>query len=66
MQHVVDTYACEWKSAVNDPETRKRFRQFVNSDQPDANVVFVEERGQIRPASREERRTVIPIVAIAE
>ena len=66
MQHVVDTYACEWKSAVNDPETRKRFRQFVNSDQPDANVVFVEERGQIRPASREERRTVIPIVATAE
>jgi nitrite reductase (NADH) large subunit len=69
MQHVVDTYACEWKNAVTDPETRKRFRQFVNSDQPDANVVFVEERGQIRPASREERRTifpVIPIVATAE
>nr|WP_314630623.1 nitrite reductase large subunit NirB [uncultured Noviherbaspirillum sp.] len=66
MQHVVDTYACEWKSAVTDPETRKRFRQFVNSDQPDANVVFVEERGQIRPASREERRTVIPIVATIE
>lgn len=64
MQHVVDTYACEWKSAVTDPETRKRFRQFVNSDQPDANVLFVEERGQIRPASREERRTVIPIVPI--
>jgi nitrite reductase (NADH) large subunit len=69
MQHVVDTYACEWKSAITDPETRKRFRQFVNSDQPDANVVFVEERGQIRPASREERRTtnpIIPIVANAE
>ena len=64
MQHVVDTYACEWKSAVTDPETRKRFRQFVNSDQPDANVVFVEERGQIRPASREERRTVIPITPV--
>jgi nitrite reductase (NADH) large subunit len=66
MQHVVDTYACEWKSAVTDPETRKRFRQFINSDQPDDNVVFVEERGQIRPASREERRAIIPIVATAE
>ncbi|MDB5758733.1 MAG: nitrite reductase large subunit [Burkholderia sp.] len=65
MQHVVDTYACEWKNAVTDPETRKRFRQFVNSDQPDANVVFVEERGQIRPASREERRTIIPIAPVA-
>ncbi|MFM9437897.1 nitrite reductase (NADH) large subunit [Janthinobacterium sp. CG_23.3] len=64
MQHVVDTYACEWKAAVDDPETRKRFRQFVNSDLADPNVVFVEERGQIRPATLEERKRVtIPIVA---
>ncbi|HEX7891953.1 MAG TPA: nitrite reductase large subunit NirB [Ramlibacter sp.] len=55
MQHVVDTYACEWKEAVTNPETRKRFRQFVNSDRADPNVVFVQERGQIRPASPEER-----------
>ncbi|WP_132259775.1 nitrite reductase large subunit NirB [Paucimonas lemoignei] len=64
MQHVVDTYACEWKAAVTNPETRKRFRQFVNSDQPDPNVVFVEERGQIRPATPEERK-IIPIIAEA-
>ncbi|WP_334189945.1 nitrite reductase large subunit NirB [Noviherbaspirillum sp.] len=64
MQHVVDTYACEWKNAVTDPETRKRFRQFVNSDQRDPHVVFVEERGQIRPATPEERK-VIPIIAKA-
>ncbi|KIF81585.1 nitrite reductase large subunit NirB [Noviherbaspirillum autotrophicum] len=62
MQRVVDTYACEWKNAVTDAETRKRFRQFVNSDQPDENVVFVEERGQIRPATPQERK-VIPIIA---
>ena len=55
MQHVVENYACEWKAAVTDPETRKRFRQFVNSDQPDPNVVFVAERGQIRPATLDER-----------
>jgi len=55
MQAVVDSYACEWKEAVSNPETRKRFRQFVNSDQPDPNVVFVTERGQIRPARPEER-----------
>jgi nitrite reductase (NADH) large subunit len=55
MQHVVDTYACEWKTAVTDPEVRKRFRQFVNSDQRDHHVIFVEERGQIRPAAPEER-----------
>ncbi len=55
MAHVVATYQCEWKTAVNDPETRKRFRSFVNSDQPDEHIVFVEERGQIRPARPEER-----------
>jgi nitrite reductase (NADH) large subunit len=58
MQHVVDTYACEWKEAVTNPETRKRFRQFVNTDRPDPNVVFVRERGQIRPATPDERDTV--------
>ncbi len=62
MQHVVDTYECEWKNAVTDPETRKRFRQFINSDQPDENVVFVEERGQIRPATPDQRK-VFPIIA---
>jgi nitrite reductase (NADH) large subunit len=61
MQHVVDTYACEWKAAVNDPATRQRFRHFVNSDQADENVVFMPERGQIRPATIEERKRVIPI-----
>jgi nitrite reductase (NADH) large subunit len=62
MQHVVDTYACEWKNAVTDPATRKRFRHFVNSEQADQNVVFMPERGQIRPATPEERKyATIPI-----
>ncbi|WP_066339431.1 nitrite reductase large subunit NirB [Azohydromonas lata] len=56
MQHVVNTYQCEWKSAVTTPETRKRFRQFVNSEQGDRNVIFIQERGQIRPATVEEKR----------
>jgi nitrite reductase (NADH) large subunit len=55
MQKLVDTYECEWKKAIDDPEMLKRFRHFVNSDEPDANVVFVQERGQIRPAQPEER-----------
>jgi len=57
MQHVVNTYQCEWKTAVTDPEVRKRFRSFVNSDKKDEHIVFVEERGQIRPALPEERAT---------
>jgi nitrite reductase (NADH) large subunit len=55
MARVIATYECEWKKAINDPQTLKRFRHFVNSDRSDENVVFIEERGQIRPASREER-----------
>jgi nitrite reductase (NADH) large subunit len=60
MQKLVDTYECEWKKAINDPEIMKRFRHFVNSDRPDSNVVFVTERGQIRPARPEERETAAP------
>ncbi|WP_420227485.1 nitrite reductase large subunit NirB [Pigmentiphaga litoralis] len=66
MQRVVDAYECEWKRAVNDPETRRRFRHFVNSDQADSTVTFVEERGQIRPATPAERSRArlidIPVV----
>ena len=63
MQRVVDTYECEWKKAVTDPETRKRFRHFVNSDAGDANVTLIEERGQIRPATFAERQLKqIPVV----
>jgi nitrite reductase (NADH) large subunit len=55
MQAVVDSYQCEWKTAVETPAVRQRFRSFVNSDKPDEHIVFVEERGQIRPARAEER-----------
>lgn len=66
MQQVVDTYADEWKEAVTNPDVRRRFRHFVNSEALDNNVVFVPERGQIRPANPEERRgRVIPIAASA-
>ncbi|HZP11455.1 MAG TPA: nitrite reductase large subunit NirB [Nevskiaceae bacterium] len=63
MQSLVDTYECEWKKAIEDPLTLKRFRTFVNSDAADDNVVFVKERAQIRPATTEERRTLksIPV-----
>jgi nitrite reductase (NADH) large subunit len=65
MQHVVDTYVCEWKAAVNDPATRKRFRHFVNSEQADSNVVFMPERGQIRPATLDERQSCTSPIAVS-
>ena len=44
-----------WKTAIETPEVLARFRHFVNSAEPDRNVVFAIERGQIRPARPEER-----------
>jgi nitrite reductase (NADH) large subunit len=51
----VATYECEWKATLDDPVRLGRFRTFVNSDQTDANVVFVRERSQIRPATADEK-----------
>ena len=55
MAHIINTYQCEWRTTVESPENRKRFRMFINSEETDNNVVFVEERGQIRPATEEEK-----------
>ncbi|HKG06879.1 MAG TPA: hypothetical protein VKB19_10500, partial [Pedobacter sp.] len=44
---LIDTYQCEWKTAVENPEIRKRFNHFVNAPQEkDPTVEFVEMRGQ--------------------
>lgn len=56
MHYIIDSYQCEWKTTIADESKLKRFRHFINSDQPDDNVVFVEERGQIRPANEDERK----------
>ena len=62
MQKLVDAYECEWKKAINDPDTLARFRHFVNSDEPDRHIVFVAERGQIRPARPDERESTLEAV----
>ena len=58
MQLLIDNYVCEWKETINDAEKLKRFRHFVNSEKGDDNVVFVEEREQIRPAKPEEKAQI--------
>ena len=55
MERHVATYECEWKATIDSEERVARFRTFVNSDQPDSNVVFIRERGQPRPARPDER-----------
>lgn len=62
MAHVVDTYQCEWKATIEDPEKMKRFRHFINSDQVDDNLVYMRERGQKRPAKEEERIKLVEAV----
>jgi nitrite reductase (NADH) large subunit len=60
MARHVETYECEWKATIEDPERVKRFVSFVNApDEVDPTVVFVEERGQIRPARADERELAL-------
>ena len=59
MNSIVGTYQCEWKTTIEDPEKLKRFRQFVNSKAADERVVFVQERGQPRPATEQELASLI-------
>ena len=50
MDGIVGTYQCEWKTAVEDPEKRKRFREFVNAPaQKDPVQQWTTERDQRRP-----------------
>lgn len=62
MDAVVGSYQCEWKTTIEDPEKLKRFRQFVNSEAQDKAIIFVEERGQLRPAKEEERQKISAIL----
>jgi nitrite reductase (NADH) large subunit len=50
VQHLVETYACEWKQVVESPELQKHFHHFANASQGDDTLSFVEERGQKRPS----------------
>ena len=57
----VDTYVDEWADTLKDPERLRRFRSFVNApDQKDDSITFVpDERGQMRPATAEEKGRVL-------
>jgi nitrite reductase (NADH) large subunit len=55
MQKHIENYECEWQATLRNPERMARFVHFVNSPEPDPNLVFVEERGQKRPARGDEK-----------
>ena len=49
MQLLVDSYKCEWKEAIENPEIRKRFNHFVNApEEKDPSIAFEEMREQKR------------------
>jgi nitrite reductase (NADH) large subunit len=48
-EHVAN-YSDEWRAAIEDPETLRRFVSFVNAPEtPDPEIKFEVERGQIKP-----------------
>lgn len=49
MQSLVDTFECEWKQAIEDPEMMKRFKHFSNSDDRDDNLEYIPLREQKMP-----------------
>jgi nitrite reductase (NADH) large subunit len=64
MEAHVASYRDEWSDALEDPETLRRFSTFVNAPgSEDRSVVFVSERGQVRPA-RPEERALIPVEVV--
>jgi nitrite reductase (NADH) large subunit len=50
LQHLVDTYQCEWAAIVQDPVKRQRFQQFVNTEESEPCIEIISQRGQERPA----------------
>ncbi|MFC8943076.1 nitrite reductase (NAD(P)H), partial [Streptomyces griseoincarnatus] len=62
MARHVENYEDEWKAVLEDPEKLRRFSSFVNAPKDaDPSLAYVEERGQRRPATPEERASGVVI-----
>jgi nitrite reductase (NADH) large subunit len=49
MQALINTYHCEWKEVIENPELRKRFSHFVNApEEKDPTVKFEPMREQVK------------------
>ena len=58
MSHVIGTYQDEWRTAVENPEIRKRFQTYINAsaeEQADPYIQFTQVRDLIRPLNDAER-----------
>lgn len=50
MEQLISQYKCEWTEVVKNPEMRKKFRHFLNSEETDENIKYVKIRDQKMPA----------------
>lgn len=53
MQHVVDTYQCEWKSTLETPAKLHKFKPFINADIGSQSLPYQRIRGQRIPIKEE-------------
>ena len=49
MKELIANYHCEWKKVVENPALRERYRHFINDDDQDSTLSFVELRDQKIP-----------------
>jgi nitrite reductase (NADH) large subunit len=60
----IDSYEDEWAAVLSDPDRLKQFASFLNApDTPDPTLAYVEQRGQRRPATSEERASGPVLIA---
>ncbi|MAZ89974.1 MAG: nitrite reductase (NAD(P)H) [Cellvibrionaceae bacterium] len=62
MEASLGNYQCEWKTTIENPEKLKRFQHFINTKEGDDSLAYVVERGQRRPATKEERIQSVELV----
>jgi nitrite reductase (NADH) large subunit len=49
IEMLIDNYHCEWKKVVETPELRAKFKHFINAEEADPSLEFVDMRGQNIP-----------------
>ncbi|WP_046528314.1 nitrite reductase large subunit NirB [Cellulomonas sp. FA1] len=60
MDEHVAQYEDEWRATLEDPDKLRRFASFVNApDVADPSLAYVPERGQVRPATADERAVLV-------
>jgi nitrite reductase (NADH) large subunit len=49
MATLIANYHCEWKKVVEDPKLRAKFKHFINVEETDPTIQYVDMRGQKAP-----------------